>query len=224
MFWTDEHDVLLCREILVVDPFTGTKKKTVQRGAKWNQIAEILSQVPDPHFKVDQRAVRERYTLLAQKLRRKLKYEENASGIETDMSELETLLEEIIEKEDAAEESQEREQDGKKKEKENAQDMRNKAMERLTETRKRKSDSGEENRKKRRSNGNDTLNYLREKNEMLQESRKEEMELKKKQYELESKKHDDLMGFVLQQQQQQQRQAQEFQTMMMTLITKIMDK
>ena len=35
MYWTEEHDRLMCREILAVDPFTGTKKGTVQRGAKW---------------------------------------------------------------------------------------------------------------------------------------------------------------------------------------------
>ncbi|KAK2549449.1 hypothetical protein P5673_030126 [Acropora cervicornis] len=28
-------DEMLCREILVVDPFTGTKKGTVERGSKW---------------------------------------------------------------------------------------------------------------------------------------------------------------------------------------------
>ena len=27
MFWTAEHDVLMCREILAVNPFTGTKKE-----------------------------------------------------------------------------------------------------------------------------------------------------------------------------------------------------
>ena len=30
--WTDEHDKLLCREILAVDPFIGSKKGTPQRG------------------------------------------------------------------------------------------------------------------------------------------------------------------------------------------------
>ena len=38
MFWTEEHEKLMCREILAVDPFSGTRKGTVQRGAKWKKI------------------------------------------------------------------------------------------------------------------------------------------------------------------------------------------
>ena len=35
MTWSTVHDEMLCREILVVvDPFTGTKKGTVARGTK----------------------------------------------------------------------------------------------------------------------------------------------------------------------------------------------
>ena len=33
------HDQMLCREILVVDPFTGTKKGTVERGIDWEEVA-----------------------------------------------------------------------------------------------------------------------------------------------------------------------------------------
>jgi len=36
-------DEMLCREILVVDPFTGTKKGTVERGSKWVEVAENLT-------------------------------------------------------------------------------------------------------------------------------------------------------------------------------------
>ena len=46
-------------------PFAGTKRGTVQRSRKWNEIAEQLLQVEAPKFKVDQRGVRERYALLA---------------------------------------------------------------------------------------------------------------------------------------------------------------
>ena len=57
----------------------------------------------EPKFKGDSRAVRDRYQRLAQKLRKKLKSKEKASGIDTEMSETETAIEELIEKEDAAE-------------------------------------------------------------------------------------------------------------------------
>jgi hypothetical protein len=96
MFWTEEHNLMLCREILAVDPFTGTKKGTVQRGAKWKEIVDInLMKIEIPKFKVDTRAVRDRYTLLSQKVKRKLREEEQASGIDTDMTEVEDALEDI---------------------------------------------------------------------------------------------------------------------------------
>ena len=47
--------------------------------------------------------MRDRYQLLAQKLRMELKSEEKASGIDTEMSETEAAIEERIEEEDAAE-------------------------------------------------------------------------------------------------------------------------
>ena len=57
MYWTKEHDRLMCRDILVVDPITGTKKGTVQRGSKWKIRADHLLEIIEPKFKVDSRAV-----------------------------------------------------------------------------------------------------------------------------------------------------------------------
>ena len=43
MTWSTVHDEMLCQEILVVvDPFTGTKKGTVARGTKREEVAENL--------------------------------------------------------------------------------------------------------------------------------------------------------------------------------------
>ena len=102
------------------------------------------------------------------------------------MSEVETALEEIIEKEDASEEDQGCESEGKRKrrqqDRENTQDIRRKAMERLGKTQVK-----EESNRKRRSNGSDTLAYSREKNETLQEIRKEDLDLKKKEIEQDKK-------------------------------------
>ena len=88
---------------MVVDPFTGTKKGTVARGTKWEEVAENLNKIQQVYFKVHKRAVRDRYNLLSRDLRDKLKREEKESGIETDLTEVEMALEELIEKEDAAE-------------------------------------------------------------------------------------------------------------------------
>ena len=72
MFWTEEHDVILVREMLANSPFAGTKCGTVYRGRKWSKISERLLQVEAPKFKVDQRGVRERYGLLENMLKKVL--------------------------------------------------------------------------------------------------------------------------------------------------------
>ena len=63
--WSTVHDEMLCREILVADPFTGTKKGTVTRGTKWKEVAENLKKIQQGYFKVDKQAVRDRYNLLS---------------------------------------------------------------------------------------------------------------------------------------------------------------
>ena len=60
MYWTEEHDRLMCHEILAVDPCTGTKKE-----AKSKTIANNLLEILEPVFKVDLRAVCDRYQLQA---------------------------------------------------------------------------------------------------------------------------------------------------------------
>ena len=52
MVWSEKHDEMLCREIIGVDVFNGTKKGT-QKSAKWSQVVENLSSVQGMHFKVD---------------------------------------------------------------------------------------------------------------------------------------------------------------------------
>ena len=81
-----------------------------------------------------------------------MKREEKESGIETDMTEVEMALEELIEKEDATETEQRVVENQKKvkdsQDRENAESVRKKAMERLGQTQKRKADEGEKRRKK----------------------------------------------------------------------------
>ena len=56
---------------MVVNVFCGTKRSTVARGAKWEKVAENLNKLQDVYFKVDKRAVRDRYNNLARDLRKK---------------------------------------------------------------------------------------------------------------------------------------------------------
>lgn len=217
MVWSEIHDELLCREIIGVDVFTGTKKGTTKRSAKWAEVVENLSNVAAVHFKVDNRAVRDRYNLLSCNLRRKLKKEVNESGITVEMSDVEKALEAIIEKEDAAEELR---QEGKEKKLSNEQDkiraegMKKKAMENLGETQNRK--SGETScstpAKKARRNGSETMVYLKEKHEKMLEVENKKLELQERNMEEASKRHEEMMLAL---QRQSQQQMENFQMMMM---------
>ncbi len=143
MVWTDSHDILLCREILAKNPFM-YKKSSPQHVQVWQEIAKNPPLIRKPNFKIDldQRAVWERYKLLSNKLCQKLNDEMKASGIDTDMSEVEDLVEELIQLEDVSLEQQKLHQEEQKKiveeDKENANDMQVKAMESLGETKKKK--------------------------------------------------------------------------------------
>ena len=154
-----------------------------------------------------------------------LKSEEKASGIDTEMSETEAAIEELIEEEDAAEsidgDGTQRQRERKNQDRENAGDMKRQAMERMGQTQKRKSVEGEnETKKEKRSNGSDTLLYLRERNEFLQETHKEELALRTQELSLQEKKQEDFMKLIVEQQQLQSKQIQDFQAMMFTVLNK----
>ena len=101
MDWTRRHDTLLFREILVINPFQA-KKKTTQRAELWQSIANNLKKSEDPHFKetLAKRSVQDRYTLLCRKQKKRMSYEKSTSGISPEVTELDVLIEEAIEKED----------------------------------------------------------------------------------------------------------------------------
>lgn len=226
MEWTEDHDHSLCQEILALEPFKA-KKGSIARGQIWDQIANNLNSLELPRFKVTKRSVRERYMLLIEKLKKKLKEEEKASGIETNMSDVEKALEEILEKEADANNTME----NKKKKADNvkAVEMRNRAMESMRSTLKRKEgDVDVENvqpkPKVTRRSGGDTVSYLREKNDMVQKWKTEELNLHKQRLEVESrrqdevqKQHQDMMQMMAQQVQQQQNQMQQFQQMFVAM-------
>ena len=98
-------------------------------------MANNLNGLKLPRFKVSNCAFREKYTLLSEKFKAKIKDEEKASGIERDLSEVEKALEEIAEREAAAEDTVEN--DKKKADNAKAAEMRNRALESLSGTQKR---------------------------------------------------------------------------------------
>lgn len=205
MEWSKQHDVLILREVLVSEPFR-FRKGSAEKGKIWTEIADRLNDCREASFKVNQRSVRERCSLLETKFRKKTRDEERASGISVEVSEQDVLLEEILEKEQAAEVELDVAKGKKVDDKNKAEEMRRKAMERMS---KRKVDDTEEgsegtsgasgSKRSRRRSGSDTIEYLKEKGEMERELKEKELEIRK----TEAENQKDMMTMLLQQQQQQ---------------------
>lgn len=108
MSWSNEDDVLMCRDVVSLGPFT-PKRGSTQRSGMWEKIAQILNECTVLRFNVDKRSVRDHMGILVNKHKRKVRAEEKASGIAPDEpTELENLLDTIIALEESADaESQE---------------------------------------------------------------------------------------------------------------------
>ena len=145
--------------------------------------------------------------------------EEKESGIDIDLSDIEKTLEGILEKEAMVEEIA---QNNKKKVNcAKVAEMRYRALENLGRSQKRQRKDEVENetaaRVKRRRSDSDTVAYLREKKDLVQKWKMEEMQLQKQRLEAESEKkeqskkqHQDLMLVMQQQTKQQQEQCAKF--------------
>ena len=107
MYWTKDHDLLLVREVLTVDPFSQPKGSR-ERAKLWEEIALNLSAVYEPRFSVSVRSVRDRVNLvLIKRHKRKVAEESKANGIAVDEpSEFDAAIEEICEKAEAAQREQ----------------------------------------------------------------------------------------------------------------------
>ena len=230
MDWTNEHDMLLCREVIVNDPYefkTGSR----ERGQCLDKIADILNAIQNPWFKVDQRSIRDRLKKLLKAFITKKNAEERASGINPEYSELDDLLNDINERKHEGEirENQNSEEKNKKvdKERAEAEQVRRMSMERLSETKKRLSTSASTDElevspptKRPRSSGGDTIMYLREKSEKDFALREEELRLKRA--ELEAAKERD--SHLQQQSALMLQQCQQQSAAMMLLVQKVVEK
>ena len=98
MEWTA---ALLCREMLAINPFKlklSGKQYREQKCGK--QLFITLNKLKKTSFKVSVRSIRDRYSLLAKKFRKRMTSEQKASGISPEMSELDVLKEELTGLED----------------------------------------------------------------------------------------------------------------------------
>lgn len=206
----EEHDVLLCREILVSQPFK-FKERTVERGKIWDEIANRLNNYQTLKFRVNKRSVRERFKLMKEKFKRKIQDEEKASGIDVEpASELEQALEDICALEESLpEEVMDSKQAKAEANKLKAEEIRQKAMESFGQTEAR--EGQEKPAKEKRRGGNDSIQLLREKSEKELEVRKQELKLKEKEQER-----------LFEQQREMMRLMQSQQRSMMALVSKLL--
>ena len=220
---------MLAREILFCEPFqyrVGSK----QRGSVWSQIATTLN--THPGFTVSQRAVRDRYSILEKKAKKRKREIENGTGTSPEDSELDLAVEEIIEKWEAADQEFQLDNQSKakklEKDKETAEEMRKMSMETLGASKKRKSDpdeSVEEKRFKKRRGGSDTVWFLKEHSEMEFKFKREELHAKKSEQSLltEQQKQQQQIISMFQQQLQQQNQQQQMQQQLQQMQTMFME-
>ncbi|KAK3731874.1 hypothetical protein QZH41_000341 [Actinostola sp. cb2023] len=171
------------------------KKGSPERGKVWKTISEKLNGNATHRFEVDHRGVRDHYMLLKKKYKKKISDEIKASGIAPKDTELDRIVAEVIDMEESSTSFEQADSQGKKKsdadERKKAEDIRHKAMETLAETKKRRAStaSTEEDdededvklpaKKRFRRNGNETISFLKMKNEVEVELRKEEIALQK---------------------------------------------
>ena len=135
MEWKTECDLLLLEEIVVSEPYQ-YKSSTRERGKIWEDITERLN--ANDAFKNqlgNKRAIRDRYTLLAKKFKKRMAEEERASGVSPEMSEQDKLLEQIIERfKESDREADENAQQGdknKENDRKKVEEMRKRSMEKL---------------------------------------------------------------------------------------------
>ena len=98
MKWSESHDILFAREVLVSSLYD-TRNGSPERGKVWDEIAENLNKLENPVFSVSKRSLRDRLSLLIKKYKAKVREEDQASGISPDEEEIDSLLEEICDKE-----------------------------------------------------------------------------------------------------------------------------
>ena len=70
MKWTEERDLVLCREILTFELYQ-YKIGTTETGNLWHMIEKGLNETKKPKFQVTQKGVRDRFSLIMKKRKAK---------------------------------------------------------------------------------------------------------------------------------------------------------
>ena len=129
--------------------------KSRSRGISWQRVVDKVN--PLPNFDVNVKSIRDRFKLLAKKHKAKMgKEERSTGGGGVGLSEVEILLEELIEIEDdtnqRAEEDHKAKKNNEDEDRAKALEKRKKAMESMGETRERLGQTSSEEKKRRTAN------------------------------------------------------------------------
>ena len=128
MKWTEEHELLMLRELMLLQPWLH-KKGTSERGDDWEKLAVSLNTIPRPQFCVIQQCVRDHYSTI-EKRRKKVREEDRASGIAPEEDkELDQLLDEIIELFDESDKAIDETKQKQEEEAKKADEMRKRSLE-----------------------------------------------------------------------------------------------
>ena len=218
--WTTDHDVIMCREVLVCEPCK-CKPRTPERGQSWESEAQQLNSIHQPSFRVTARSVRGRFTLLLTKYAQTLRMQEKVSGIEVEQTELDSLSEEILKREKEAKNDLESKDRNKKSkvEKEKRQ-QRKSGREHWREPKVENQENKQKTPKVRRSTA-EAIDYLRERSDNEKEYRKQKLEVRKREMEVQSEKQDQarkqqqaMFTALMAQMQMQQQSQQSMQAML----------
>ena len=190
---------------MLYEPFK-FKVRSVERKKAWETIAGNLNGIEDPKFRVTASCVRDRYAYLTSRKSTQLKDAERASGIAVVETELDVLLEEILEKEKedklAFEDNKKEADDKTAKDKLSAQEMSQKAVERMSQEKNNleEDDNGPKKKKTRRSS-QELFEFFEEKMSKTHAYKKEKLQVKLKEQESidkREKERNERFGKVLQ--------------------------
>ena len=215
MEWTDDHDILLLREMIASELFQ-FKKGSPDRGKIWESIQERLNKLDNPKFMIkEKRGVRDRWNLLQAKFKRTQWEELQASGIDCELSEKDALIEELCEKEDSF--------SAKDKKKEMIKRQLKKSERKPWNAWPRKKKSNESaggSAKKSRRSGGDAVEFLKEKAQSEYSIRQQELELQRKEQEVRARQQELQIELLRKQTEQQVQISQALMTMMQNLVKK----
>ena len=211
MEWSKAKDVLLAKEVLYLEPFL-FKERTAQSVQAWQDFVNNMKNYPGKFAKLTSRGAKDHIALLIKNHKKKNADEQKATGISPEQSEMDNILEEIIERMEVNVAEIEKDNEKKKREVALAKDIRLTAMEVLSQTKKREDEDRNIKPAKqirRRSNGSEMVAYLKERAEEEMALRAKVEESKHTQIANEAKRHEDLFNILLQQQKQQQKFQQQ---------------